>query len=228
MNLRSEDAVVPVGARGRGRPPVITREQVVDAATRIGLQHLTVQAVADELGVTRAAIYHYVDGVDDLRRLAAYETVPRFAVLRGDHQSWHDWVRAFARACRAWRLEQGDVLLQVTVDPAQLDWFLVIVDEGIDVLVRAGFSEVGAGHALHFVGGVVWINTQDEIIARSSPDGRHPQASEVARTVADQDHELSHVRRNVTGVAFADPDARFERELRWVIDALEVELARST
>ena len=41
------------------------------ACVEIGLEHVTVQAVADRLGVTRAALYNYVGSSDELRRLAA-------------------------------------------------------------------------------------------------------------------------------------------------------------
>jgi AcrR family transcriptional regulator len=213
--------------RGRGRPATITRDQIVRAATRIGLDDLTVQAVADELGVTRAAIYHYVDGADDLLRLTALETLTPFDDLeKADDVHWDGWLRAFADACRTWRLEQADVLRKVSFDITELNWFLGILDRGIEVLVDAGFSESRAGHALHFISGLVWINTQDELLARDAPDGRHPQAVVMEQTVDRSDLALRHIHHGVDRAAFMDPDARFEREISWAIDALRLQLDR--
>ena len=52
--------------RGGTQPSPLSLDDVMDAAMAItergGLDSLTVKAVADELGVTSPAVYHYVDG----------------------------------------------------------------------------------------------------------------------------------------------------------------------
>ena len=170
---------------------------MADTAAKLGPTRLTVQAVADALGVTRAAIYHYVDDVEELRRIAAYAPVSPFSVLGDAHEgSWQDWLRDFARAARAWRLAHGEPYLQLTFDLPETSWFLVIVDRAIARLVDAGFPERRARHAFQFLGGVLWINAQDELNARAPADATW----------------------------FGDPDERFEREIDWVILALEREL----
>ncbi|MEV0391363.1 TetR/AcrR family transcriptional regulator [Nonomuraea sp. NPDC050643] len=52
-----------------GRTASFTLRDVVDAGTRIGLTDLTVQGVADALGVTTAAIYRHVPSRSALERL---------------------------------------------------------------------------------------------------------------------------------------------------------------
>ena len=164
---------------------------MADTAAKLGPTRLTVQAVADALGVTRAAIYHYVNDVEELRRIAALAPV---AFLAGDAEgdtSWQDWLRVFARAARAWRLSHGEPYLRLTLDLPETGWLHEVVDRAVARLVDAGFPERRARHAFQFLAGVVWINAQDEL---------------------------------GTGYPAGDPDERFEREIDWVILALEREL----
>ena len=52
--------------RKAGRPPRISRAMIAQAAHELGLEGLTLKAVADHLGVSVAALYHHVSGKDDL------------------------------------------------------------------------------------------------------------------------------------------------------------------
>jgi AcrR family transcriptional regulator len=185
--------------RRKGRPPQITRQQVAEAAARLGPAGLTVQAVADELSVTRAAIYHYVDDVEELRRLAAYASAAPFAaLLDGEVERWQDWLRDFARATRSWRLAHGEPYLVLSLEGPGTNQFLAVIDRAIGVLIGAGFAPDRARYAFKFLIGMVWINAQDELTDRAA-------AAE----------ELTW---------WGDPDERFERELDWVIHALEQEV----
>lgn len=57
-------------SRGGTQPLPLSRDDLLDAAlplvARDGLDALTVRAVADALGITSPAVYHYFDGRDDL------------------------------------------------------------------------------------------------------------------------------------------------------------------
>ena len=44
---------------------------IVAAAHELGLERLTLRAVADHLGVSISALYHHVSSKEDLMRLAA-------------------------------------------------------------------------------------------------------------------------------------------------------------
>ncbi len=212
--------------RPRGRPPRITFDEVVDAAGALAPKDLTVQSVADHLGVTRSAIYHYVDSADDLVRLTVQHADPPFGIDDLDDATWQAWLTDFARGCRRWRLGQDELALRAVVTPHELPWLLDLVDHGIAVLVRAGFTADTAAHALHFVAGLIWINTHDEIVARHSEDGRHPQAGDIAAAVRTRRDQLPHLIAGPGVRAFADPSERFEREIGWAIDALAVHLTR--
>jgi AcrR family transcriptional regulator len=67
------------GARKRGRPRTLTREEVIDAAIavldRSGFEAVAVRSVAKELGMDPRTLYTYVAGVDELRHAVAVRVV---------------------------------------------------------------------------------------------------------------------------------------------------------
>lgn len=88
--------------RGGTQPLALTRADIVDAAlpllADLGVEGLTVKAVADTLGITSPAMYYYVDGRDDLidrlcERVAA-EVNRNVAVLLRADVAWDDGVVA--------------------------------------------------------------------------------------------------------------------------------------
>jgi len=211
--------------RGRGRPPTITRDDVIAAATRLGPAGLTVQAVAAELGVTRAAIYHYVADADELRRMAAVANLAPFGLADDHSRSWQDALRHFAHTGHDWRMAHGVADLVVHLDLVETQWFLVLVDRVIGVLVDAGFDNDRAVEAFQFLVGTMWINTQDELMARSDPHGQHPQDADYDAHPPQNLRDLTYLQTKAARSLFREPKARFERELEWVIRALEAELA---
>src|SRR5258708_11524452 len=59
------------GVKPRGRPRQIDRERIVEAALDVGLESLTMRAVAERLGVHPSALNYHVSGRGELRRAVA-------------------------------------------------------------------------------------------------------------------------------------------------------------
>lgn len=72
-----------VASRQGGRPPLIAVEDVVRAGRELGMQRLSVNAVAARLGVSATALYRHVDGRWELERLVG-ESVLAELELRDD------------------------------------------------------------------------------------------------------------------------------------------------
>lgn len=53
-------------AKRGGRPPKITRQEIVDAALKIGLDRATVRAIAEELNVTSMTIYNHFGKIEEI------------------------------------------------------------------------------------------------------------------------------------------------------------------
>ena len=79
-----------------GRPPRISRQMIAEAAHELGLDGLTLRAVADHLDVSIAALYHHVSGKDDLMRLAAEYSAANVPIPQDVGQHWAVWLQEWA------------------------------------------------------------------------------------------------------------------------------------
>jgi AcrR family transcriptional regulator len=132
--------VPAAGPRRAGRPPRISRAAIASAAHEIGLRDLTLRSVADHLGVSIPALYHHVEGKEDLLRLAAEHAMASRTVPVDSGQHWARWLFEWAAHNRR----------SFAADPGLLDQYLsgaISVDTIVDneeaviaVLVRQGFG----------------------------------------------------------------------------------------
>lgn len=83
--------------RRRGRPARIDQARIVDAAIGLGVDALTMQALAARLGVTTPALYTHVANRDEVLRLVAEAIESRICEFAADTDDWRSWLRAFAR-----------------------------------------------------------------------------------------------------------------------------------
>ena len=83
--------------RSRGRPPSLSTHQVVEAALRVtrevGLDNLSMRALARELGVPPMTIYHYAPSREYLHALVVDDILSEIRVPRPDEGSWEDRLR---------------------------------------------------------------------------------------------------------------------------------------
>jgi AcrR family transcriptional regulator len=134
-----------------GRPPRINRQMIAEAADEIGLEQLTLKAVADHLGVSIAALYHYVDGKDDLLRLAADHTASKVPLPEDHGQHWAVWLLEWARYNRDVFLARSGLLEQYLVGAVSAESIAPTVDRILGVLVGQGFTVVEANVAYELV-----------------------------------------------------------------------------
>ncbi len=89
------------GQRRRGRPPRISRDHIVDAACELGIQNLTMAAVAERLGVTHQSLYGWVQDRDELIDLVSDRLISRIEILPpADSEDWRDSLRSYANSLR--------------------------------------------------------------------------------------------------------------------------------
>ncbi|ROP65075.1 MULTISPECIES: TetR/AcrR family transcriptional regulator C-terminal domain-containing protein [unclassified Curtobacterium] len=90
--------------RRRGRPNVLSREQVIDAATVIanedGLERLSFRALGQRLGVAPMTVHRTIGGLDDLHAEIVRRTVDEFASTFVWPSEWQAVVRTFATTFR--------------------------------------------------------------------------------------------------------------------------------
>jgi AcrR family transcriptional regulator len=84
-------------ARTRGRPPRVDRDAIAVAALEIGLEHVSVRAVADRLGMSVPGLYHHVNGRDDIVQLAVEHSMRDLPLPDDSGQHWSLWLWDYAR-----------------------------------------------------------------------------------------------------------------------------------
>jgi AcrR family transcriptional regulator len=77
------------GQRRRGRPPRISRDDIVDAACELGIENLTMAAVAERLGVTHQSLYGWVRDRDELIDLVSDRLIRQPTPPTGGTRSGH-------------------------------------------------------------------------------------------------------------------------------------------
>ena len=124
---------------------------IAEAAHDLGLDGLTLKAVADHLGVSIAALYHHVAGKDDLMRLAAEYSATKVPLPKDTGQHWALWLLEWARYNRDAFLAQPGLLAQYLEGAISAESIAGNVDVILGLLVRQGFSITEANAAYDLV-----------------------------------------------------------------------------
>ncbi|MFB7125946.1 MULTISPECIES: TetR/AcrR family transcriptional regulator [unclassified Kitasatospora] len=160
--------------KATGRPPRISREEVVTAARRIvdeeGVERLTMRRLAAEVGSTPMALYHHVRDKEELLVLLLDDYAAR--TLRPTALPAEPRARVVAAAAAIhealaacpWIVEvlTGDSLMS-----AHSLWF---VEQIVDGLVACGLSPERAVQGYR----AIWYYTAGEIMVRTSTARRRP------------------------------------------------------
>jgi TetR/AcrR family transcriptional regulator, tetracycline repressor protein len=88
----------------RGRPPSLTKDEIVEAALKLtdesSLDEVSMRAVAGELGVPVMTIYNYVASKEVLNELVVDHVLHPVEVPSPEAGSWDERMRALQRAAR--------------------------------------------------------------------------------------------------------------------------------
>lgn len=144
---------------------------------------LTMQAVADALGVDRTALHYYVGDRDGLLELVVadlFETELR-SIRLPEGASWQEILRAYGSAIR-----QGVLKLGVTATSFRLSGTggaasLALAEQVLRALTTAGFGTDDAGRALTLVSGLA-MSAAHDVLGSAGSRLRH-QTPEVVRAL---------------------------------------------
>jgi AcrR family transcriptional regulator len=150
----------------------------VSAARSLAPDGLTMQAVADALGVDPKALNYHVGDRDALRELVALDVFESelSRVALGDGGDWRDVLLTYANALRDAVVELG-VLVAYFRLPASGIGALEPVERVLRVLVDAGFTVDAAGHALRLVTEIGHTAGREAVFLTQSR--AHPNVPEV-------------------------------------------------
>ncbi|MGV0794655.1 TetR/AcrR family transcriptional regulator [Mycolicibacterium sp. XJ1819] len=216
--------------RTRGRPPRISRAQIVAAARTVAPAGLTMQAVANELGVSRKALHYYVGDREGLLTLMVLDLFERELepVELPDGDDWRAVLRAYAIAFR-----DGLVQVGVATDFTQLSGLstsaaLGLADRVLDALLSAGLDPDSARHGLTAASNIAQSAAQT-VVAQAGAAGVHRHRAETSEALRREPQDTYPALRAV--LASAEPKGRdaetqFEFELDLLTEGLQRLLAR--
>ena len=179
-----------------GRPARINRQMIAVAAHDLGLDGLTLRAVADHLGVSIAALYHHVSSKDDLMRAAAEYSATKVPLPADRGQHWALWLLEWAVYSREAFLAQPGLLAQYLEGAISAEAIAGNIDAVLRLLVSQDFTLLEANAAYELVtatalGSAVGVIREQE--AESA--GRSLKAVHEDVLAAHGPDELQHLRR---------------------------------
>jgi len=126
--------------RAVGRPPRINRSQIIDAANAVGLDRVTLKAVAAHLDVSIGALYHHFPSKDHLVRAAAEVAAGKIPLPADADQHWAEWLLEWGWYIRGAFASEPALLTQFTQGWLDPDAMARTVEPMLGLLVRQGFA----------------------------------------------------------------------------------------
>jgi AcrR family transcriptional regulator len=206
-----------------GRPPRISRGLIAEAAHEVGLAELTLKAVADHLDVSVAALYHHIDGKDELKRLAAEYSVTRVRLPEDRGQHWASWLLEWAIYNRNAFLAEPALLVQYVEGGVSSEAIADNVDIILGRLVHQGFTVREAWEAYTIISACAIGAAVNAIYESEAAAKGRPIIAEHHRVLAQRGPgELTHVRALVAELAVGPPPS-FTAKVRTVLVGIAVE-----
>ncbi len=216
-----------MSGRSRGRPPRISRDQIVAAARSLPAGDLTMQAVADALGVSRKALHYYVGdraGLLTLMVLDQFEHELAPVRLPTD-DDWRATLRAYAVAYRDGLIGVG--IQDHATNFTQLRGLstaaaLGLADRVLDSLLSAGLDPDSARHGLTAASNIAQSAAQT-VLAQTAAGAHRHRAETTAALSAEPQDTYPALRRVLASAQPSEHDAQtqFEFELDVVIAGLD-------
>lgn len=113
---------------------------IARAAYEVGLDRVTMKAVAERLGVSVPGLYHHVEGRDDLMRLAAEYSTSQIQVPVDHGQHWTDWLLEWAQYMHRAFVAQPELLNQFLHRAIGVERIVANVDSMLAVMLRHEFD----------------------------------------------------------------------------------------
>lgn len=208
--------------RARGRPPLISRESILAAARGIDPDLLTMQRVADALGVGPKALNYHVGDRDGLRQMVAldvFESELRRVEIP-DGGDWREVVRAYVAALREAIIKLGTWAVSIHLPGSQGLGTLDPVERVLQALVGAGLDIDQAARTLTLITDMAYSAGRDAV--RLTEDPVHPEVPAVAIALrAADDDEFPVLRQVIAAQEHASLDHQLDFSIELVISGLE-------
>ena len=199
-----------MGIRHGGRQQIIDEEMILSAALDLGMDRLSMNAVAKRLGVSAAALYRYVPSREALLELCldAFANKLDFS----PQGTWRETLAALAEAFRAaLKASPGAAAHAFKLGPGSPRG-MRLMDSVLGALIDAGFTPKLAWQAYSAVVDHAVTSVQKEELA-----GR-PRA--VQHYLAEHSGEFAHLSAALAEVLPPDFDQAFAARLEFLLSGI--------
>lgn len=152
-------------ARKAGK--ALTRERILDCALKLvderGLSGFSIRSLGDRLGVKGMAVYYYFPSKTDIMDALVAELMGQVD-LATEEQDWRERIRRLHLSQRSVILQHPSLLPAVILRPFNTAPAVRITETVLDILLNAGFDEVGALHAYQALRAYVLGYTMTETV----------------------------------------------------------------
>jgi TetR/AcrR family transcriptional regulator, tetracycline repressor protein len=211
--------------RGPGRPPRISREQIVAAARSVPREKLSMQAIADALGVDRKAVNYYVGDKEGLLNLVVADLFEsELANVDLPNADWQTVLRAWAHAFRDGVVQVGIPGTYVQLHGMAGTTAMKLTERVLGSLFDAGFNEILARRGLTVISNVAMTRAHIDLL--KARHGIYPQEAELTDVLAQTSLEqFPKIRRILASLENETADDEFKFEIDVAIAGLEQLLA---
>lgn len=178
--------------RAIGRPRSIDRDKIVAAANEIGIDNLTMRAVAEHLGVTTQALYNHIGGRRELVALMANDYGESFEMPPDSIEDWREWLSLFARSMRDLLVERPGTAASLATRGPTTPATLRFVDRVITLMKLDGFDEREAVLAYKAVVEHVVGSVQRDEAHRADPAQDQAESALFYEALANSDPDDLH------------------------------------
>jgi len=202
--------------RGRGSRAGLTRERILEAARGLDPAAVTVKAVADRLGVDRAAVHHHIADLETLRQLVARDvfTVRLAPVVIPPDADWREACRLLAESMYDAVLASGGFGVHIRLSPADIA-LLEPVEHTLRIMTAAGFDDETAARSLAALAALAGAIARERQMDERATG--HPQLPALRHTLEDDRGDALPILRRI---AETELDTFGDTQLRTGIDLL--------
>ena len=185
---------------------------------------LTMQAVADALGVSRKALHYYVGDREGLLTLVVFELFDQQlnGVELPSDGDWRAVLSAYAVAYRDGLVEVGAVTDFTQLHGLSVEAALALAERVLDALLTAGFDPDSARYGLTAASNIAQSAAQ-AIVAQTAA-GEHRHRAQTSAALQREPHDTYPALRRVLASADSqghDAERQFEFELDLLIAGLD-------
>ncbi|MGW6117942.1 TetR/AcrR family transcriptional regulator C-terminal domain-containing protein [Nocardia sp. NPDC055165] len=208
---KAEGVARPRARRAVGVRAGLNLPRILEAARSLDPDLVTMQAVADALGVDRKALNHHVSDRDTLLALVAMDAFSgTFSAVRiAEHARWQDACRAYARGFTNSVLAAGSLIEHLQLGDPYVTSVLEPSEAVLEKMVAAGFDDEAAMRSLSLLTNICLAHARDLVLASRS--GVAPRPTILRKALEERDPSEFETLTRIAGLSVTTyDDAQFD------------------